>query len=224
MFPFILFILSYRSNKYSLVQRNQDIALLKLDKDAKLKHEIIMPICLPLADDKSDVVKRKDDDLVLYTAGWGLTSANCMTDELGPIKSKLCEFPFEFEETVYESCSQSRSPSSREKVCKKLKRQLKSEYPKKPGEFIMLDTGAKNISCYAFKSGAAGWCKGPGVKGISADNNWGWCKSSCNLRPGTLRFCKTFAEKVAGNPITDPTKTSLQKADFNRQISILWKI
>ena len=38
-------------------------------------------------------------------------------------------------------------------------RQLKSDYPKKPGEFIMLDTGAKNISCYAFKSGVAGWCK-----------------------------------------------------------------
>jgi len=81
-----------------------------------------MPICLPEADDKSDILKKKGEILPLFVAGWGVTDQDCITNEKGPVNSLKCSFPFEYGGEEYYDCTMERSPSSKNKDCKQIKR------------------------------------------------------------------------------------------------------
>ena len=61
---------------------------MKLDRDIKFKADFIMPICLPEADDKSDILKK--DGIVLveqifYTNAITLSIANIKFDQPQPL-------------------------------------------------------------------------------------------------------------------------------------------
>ena len=60
-------------------QEQNDIALVRLDRDAHFLPNFIMPICLPTQDDNSDQPKSDEVDLDIYTAGWGYKSSGCIT-------------------------------------------------------------------------------------------------------------------------------------------------
>ena len=56
--------------------------------------------------------------LELYIAGWGRMSADCVTNEFGPVKNLKCKFPFNYKGEDNMRCSSSRSPSSKVEQCK----------------------------------------------------------------------------------------------------------
>jgi len=152
----------------------QDIALVKLNREVKFIDGVIEPICLPKVFDKSDIPKG-DERLNVYVAGWGNMTTKCTTNELGPWKNKKCLASFTYKGKKQSDCMNSRSPSSKDDVCKKFKKANKSDYPKKQGEAVLITDGKKNTTCYAYDAGEFGWCKG-----TESDKNWGWCGLSCN--------------------------------------------
>jgi hypothetical protein len=170
-----------------------DLALLRLDKDAEFKKKFIMPICLPLVNDRYDTIQNIDDKKSLHVAGWGLTDFDCTTNERGPVRGNKCRLPFTFKGTNYTTCSVTKSPSAEHKECRKMKRKLGHEYPKKPGRYIILNTGSQNVSCYAFTSGEHGWCETVRDGDIVNDENWGWCKAGCSAGENLL-FASTLKE------------------------------
>jgi len=106
--------------------------LVKLDRDIEFVPGVIEPICLPAADDKSDVSK-KDKLLDLYVSGWGKMSSDCVTDEFGPVRNLKCKLPFKYKDETLHGCAHVRSPSSKIKVCKAFKKARRAEYPSSPG-------------------------------------------------------------------------------------------
>ena len=84
----------------------------RLDVDVKMTKFITQPICLPQAFDKSDVAK-KGDDFPVYTSGWGRLFSSCITNELGPVKSLKCQFPFNSGQSQENSCARKLTPSSK---------------------------------------------------------------------------------------------------------------
>ena len=60
--------------------------------------------------------------LPLFVAGWGVTDQDCITNEKGPVNSLKCSFPFEYGGEEYYDCTMERSPSSKNKDCKQIKR------------------------------------------------------------------------------------------------------
>ena len=84
----------------------------RLDVDVKMTKFITQPICLPQAFDKSDVAK-KGDDFPVYTSGWGRLFSSCITNELGPVKSLKCQFPFKSGKSEEYSCARKLTPSSK---------------------------------------------------------------------------------------------------------------
>ena len=65
---------------------------------------MLQPICLPTTFDKSDVVNQ-DEELEIYTAGWGRVFSACVTNELGPVKSLKCQFPFSYGYSTQATCA-----------------------------------------------------------------------------------------------------------------------
>merc|ERR1719430_1075061 len=57
---------------------------------------------------------------------------------------------------------------------------MKSEYPEKQGDEILITDGKTNTSCHSYASGDFGWCKTSELESNREfDNNWGWCQESC---------------------------------------------
>ena len=83
----------------------------RLDADVKMTKYIKQPICLPHAFDKSDVVK-VGNDFPVYTSGWGRLFSACVTNELGPVKSIKCQFPFNSGHSQEMSCARKLTPSA----------------------------------------------------------------------------------------------------------------
>ena len=83
----------------------------RLDADVKMTRFITQPICLPHTFDKSDVV-RAGSDFPVYTSGWGRLFSSCVTDELGPVKSIKCQFPFNSGKSMENGCARKLTPSA----------------------------------------------------------------------------------------------------------------
>jgi len=172
---------------------SNDIALVKLDRDIEFIPGVLEPICLPAADDKSDIPK-KGEMLDVYVSGWGRTSdTNCVTDEFGPVKNIKCKKSFTYRDETYTECANVRSPSSKIKECKAFRKAHKDDYPRRPGDVILLTDGTKNTTCYSFNKGEHGWCQAVETDN-EFDNNWGYCQSSCKITDDTDRLATRLAE------------------------------
>ena len=84
----------------------------RLDVDVKMTRFITQPICLPHTFDRSDIV-RSEDVFPVYTSGWGRLFSSCVTNELGPVKSLKCQFPFDSGQSQENSCARKLTPSSK---------------------------------------------------------------------------------------------------------------
>ena len=101
-------------------EKTKDIGLWRLDRNAELIPGILMPICLPESFDRkgTDSTTPGSEDFPVYTSGWGrLFTEHCVTNELGPVRSLKCQFPFndgsrDMPNYKY-SCSQKRTPDAR---------------------------------------------------------------------------------------------------------------
>jgi len=171
---------------------SSDIALIKLDRDIEFVPGVLEPICLPAADDKSDV-SQKDNLLDMYVSGWGKTSSDCTTDEFGPIKNLKCKLPFTYKEENLHECANVRSPSSKIEECKAFKKVNKADYPAAPGDSIVITDGTKNTTCYSFDKGEHGWCQAIETDD-EFDDNWGYCKPSCKIQVATDRLAQQLQE------------------------------
>ena len=162
----------------------QDIGLYKLDRSVEFISGILEPICLPLSFDKSDVVKR-NDELIVYTSGWGRLFEDCVTNEFGPVKDLKCNLPFTYRGKNMFRCATSRTPSAKDPDCKEMKKKNKDIYPNKPGDVVSLfiESTGDTKTCYSF-SPEHGWCQA-----VETDNdftdNWGWCQDHCKYQKGT---------------------------------------
>jgi hypothetical protein len=169
-----------------------DIGLLRLDRDAVIVKNVLQPICLPLKFDKSDTVKprtfRKGRSLQVYTSGWGRLFSSCTTDELGPVKSMKCRFPFRYRGSTISGCSRTRTPSAKDKECLQFRRKKGHHYPKKPGDSVRLISGHHTTTCHAIKA-RDGWCMADlshrHGKAMPDSMGWGWCEKHCKYRAGT---------------------------------------
>ena len=56
----------------------------------------------------------------IYVAGWGMRSADCTTNEYGPVKNLKCHDSHKERKIVH--CKQTRSPSSEIDECKNFKK------------------------------------------------------------------------------------------------------
>jgi len=170
-----------------------DIALVKLDRDAVFIPDRLQPICLPLADDKSDIPKN-GEKLEVFVSGWGRMSADCTTNEFGPIKNLKCKFPFTLKGKRHDRCARNRSPSSKVEECNEFRKARKEDYPQVPGDNIAIKVGGRTIYCYAIVKGEDGWCQGVGTDD-EIDDNWGWCEPSCKLeKDSTERLAQKLQE------------------------------
>jgi len=161
-----------------------DIALVRLDRDAHFLPNFIMPICLPTQDDNSDQPKSDEVDLDIYTAGWGYKSSGCITNDHGPVTRIKCKGP----------CEQTETPSYRDPDCQDFSKSM--EYPVVQGDYLMLDTGMVNTTCFPFSSGPEGWCKTETVRftTIDKEDNWGWCTPSCLIKHDYKRLAQKLQE------------------------------
>ena len=92
---------------------SQDIGLIRLAREAQLDNFRIQPICLPLQfDPKFDTVEG-DEEMVVYTSGWGRLYTDCATDEFGPAKGAECNFPFKYKGNTFNQCNRNLNPSTK---------------------------------------------------------------------------------------------------------------
>merc|ERR1711936_1512569 len=181
-----------------LQEQTYDIGMWKLDVDARMTRFITQPICLPHTFDMSDVV-RPGNDFPVYTSGWGRLFSSCITNELGPVKSLKCQFPFNSGQSQENSCARKLTPSSKDEDCKDFRKKEKEKYPKSPGEVVAIYNPEKNVTKHCHYRGAEnGWCETIGNKG------WGWCDSNCKYKEGS----KEFEENVLATALQE-TKLSL---------------
>ena len=92
-------------------EQTYDIGMWRTDVDVKMTRFLTQPICLPTTFDKSDVV-RAGAEFPVYTSGWGRLFSSCVTNELGPVKSIKCQFPFSSGQSMEYSCARKLTPSS----------------------------------------------------------------------------------------------------------------
>jgi len=166
--------------------KHHDIALIKIDRDAIFVPNFIMPICLPQLDDNSDQPRSNSTDLDIYTAGWGYKSSGCITDDHGPVPRLKCKGP----------CKPYGTPSYKDTDCQAFFNSRKSEYPRFQGDYLMLDTGILNTTCFSFDAGPSGWCKTETVRftTIDKEDNWGWCTPSCGINQDYMRLAQELQE------------------------------
>ncbi|XP_023338064.1 uncharacterized protein LOC111708804 [Eurytemora carolleeae] len=170
-----------------------DIALVKLDRDIQFIPGVLESICLPLADDRSDIVEG-EENLEVYIAGWGRMSSDCTTNEYGPVRNLKCMFPFNYRGYENFGCSNSRSPSSQLQLCNDFRQAMAAEYPESLGSSIVILEGTRKTRCFSFSIGDSGWCQGIATDD-QFDDNWGWCQHSCSLhKDSTMRLPKILQE------------------------------
>jgi len=166
--------------------KHHDIALIKLNRTIIFTPSFIMPICLPQQNDNSDQPRKNYKDLDIYTAGWGHKSSGCITDDHGPVPRLKCKGP----------CEPYGTPSYTDRNCQAFFKSRKSEYPRFQGDYLMLDTGVLNTTCFSFDAGPSGWCKTERVRftTIDKEDSWGWCMPSCVINHDYMRFPETLQE------------------------------
>jgi len=195
-------------SKYSADAVTNDLALLKLDRDAKFKINYLQSICLPLKDDMSDVVL-DGRQIKAYTAGWGRLFSSCTTNDDGPVKHLKCKSPFRYKEKLYTKCSMRSSPSRQIEECKEFRKIHKSLYPAKPGDSIVIMSKKENITCHAYDKGKNGWCQAVDTKDEDTHDNWGWCEEWCKYEEGT----KEHANAVLASKLQETRLDVLSRED-----------
>jgi len=128
--------------------------------------------------------------------GWGRTSADCTTNEKGPVRNLKCRIPFTYKGRLQPGCATSRSPSSKSQECIDFKASMPDEYPKHPGDSIIISHDAKNTTCHAVTDGEHGWCQT--VKGSSdeVDEYWGFCQAACDFAKDSTRRLATALQET----------------------------
>ena len=187
---------SYEPSSNGKGSKTNDIALILLEKPILFNYDLsnpksIMPICW--SNDEQLSNNRNEDDSV-HVAGWGYTyDQYCNTNENGPSPYQRCQNKFEYNGEVYHGCTARSSPSSEDRYCQYVFKNLENKYGKGTYEDYLnrkyyaiririLKRGIKiyEKDCFSFKSSGNRWCatcnpeaKEPGEAGYCRLNEGG---------------------------------------------------